>query len=67
MDAAIKDLSVEKKMILIEELWEDIEKERSMGLTKAQKELLDERMRLHLENPNEGISLEQFREKYLTK
>lgn len=67
MDAAIKDLTVEEKIMLVEELWEDIEKERSLGLTKAQKELLDERMRLHLNNPNEGISLEQFREKYLVK
>jgi putative addiction module component (TIGR02574 family) len=66
MNAAIKNLSVEEKIILVEELWEDIEKERSIGLTKAQKELLDERMRLHLMNPNEGISLEQFREKYLS-
>lgn len=67
MEATIKDLTVEEKIMLVEELWEDIEKERSLGLTKAQKELLDERMRLHLKNPNEGISLEQFREKYLTK
>jgi putative addiction module component (TIGR02574 family) len=66
MEATIKDLTIEEKIMLVEELWEDIEKERSLGLTKAQKELLDERMRLHLINPNEGISLEQFREKYLS-
>jgi putative addiction module component (TIGR02574 family) len=64
MEAAIRNLSIEQKIALLEELWEDIEKEQIHGLSKQQKELLDERMRQHLENPSAGISLEEFVEIY---
>lgn len=65
MDTAIKNLSIEEKIVLVEELWEEIDKERALGISIKQKELLDERRRAHFENPNEGITIEQFIEKHL--
>ncbi|TAD86992.1 MAG: hypothetical protein EAY75_06705 [Bacteroidetes bacterium] len=67
MDAAIKSLSIEDKITLVEELWEEIDKERTLALSIKQRELLDERKRMHYENPNEGISIQQFIGKYLSK
>jgi putative addiction module component (TIGR02574 family) len=67
MDAAIKNLSIEEKINLVEELWEEIDKERTMGLSIKQREFLDERKRIHHENPNEGISIQQFIEKHLPR
>ena len=64
MDAAIKKISIEEKIALVEELWEEIEQERKSGPTKFQLEILEERRKKHLENPSSGISLKNFIEKY---
>lgn len=60
----IKNMTMDEKIVLVEELWEEIEKERCSNLTNVQLEILEKRWKSHLENPTSGISLEKFISKY---
>ena len=57
-------MTTDEKIALVEELWEEIEKERATNLSDAQKEILEARWKNHIENPTSGISLDRFTEKY---
>jgi putative addiction module component (TIGR02574 family) len=65
MEAAIKNLSVEEKMILLEELWEDIEKERSSPLSESQLNHIRSRVHDYQENKEKGKNWDELRYKYL--
>jgi putative addiction module component (TIGR02574 family) len=64
MNPAIKDMTTDEKIALVEELWEEIEKERASKLSESQLEILEKRWQSHINCPTSGISLEQFISKY---
>lgn len=64
MDPAIKNMTTEEKLALVEELWEDIEKEWTCQIPEATHAILGERWDQHLKNPASGISLDEFISKY---
>jgi putative addiction module component (TIGR02574 family) len=65
MEAAIKNLSVEEKMILMEELREDIEKERLSPLSESQLNHIRSRIQDYQEKKEKGKNWEELRNKYL--
>jgi putative addiction module component (TIGR02574 family) len=65
MEAAIKDLTVEEKMILVEELLEDIEKEKVSHLSESQLNHIRSRMREYKQNQETGKNWDELRNKYL--
>ena len=60
----IKNMTTDEKIALVEELWEEIEKERGAVVSEKQLEILEMRRKSHVENPSSGISLQNFMEKY---
>jgi putative addiction module component (TIGR02574 family) len=67
MDERLAKLPIEEKIKLAEELWENIEKERSLPLTPEQQKLLEQRYKQHLENPTAGKSWKEIRSKYFNQ
>jgi putative addiction module component (TIGR02574 family) len=65
MEATIKDLTVEEKIMLVEELWEDIEKERSSPLSESQLNHIRSRVQDYQENKEKGKNWDELRYKYL--
>ena len=56
----LNTLSVDRRMRLIEVLWESIvDEQATLELTRPQREELDRRLDLYREFPNEGISWEE--------
>lgn len=66
MNSNIKSLSIEEKIALAEELWENIENERKGYLSKEQKELLDKRVETHDNNRNAATPWSEIRKKYFS-
>ena len=55
----IKELSIEERILLIEEIWDSIEAEQEMlELTEEQKEELDRRIESYRKSPGEGVTWE---------
>ena len=55
----IKELSIEERILLIEEIWNSIEAEQEMlELTEEQKEELDRRIESYRKSPGEGVTWE---------
>jgi putative addiction module component (TIGR02574 family) len=58
----LRALSTAEKIQLVEDLWDWIvEADEDIGLTEAQKRELDRRLAEHEADPQEGISLDEFR------
>ncbi len=57
----LKNLSKEEKIILVEELWDDIAKETEFSLTTEQKKLLARREKELLEGKVETKSWEEIK------
>lgn len=72
MDARLKELPVEEKLILLEELWDSIAADHQrLTLTNAQKEELDRRLDAYHKDPQGGRSAEdalsEIREKLCSR
>lgn len=52
-------LPAEEKIALAEELWSSVEEER-LPVTDEEIAFAEERLKLHNENPTEGMSVEEF-------
>ena len=62
----IKDLTVEQRLALIEDIWESLTPE-DVPVTDAQRSELDRRLRAHEENPGEYIAWEELRQRIIGK
>ena len=60
------NLPVEEKLQLVEALWEKINEE-SVSVTKEEIEFARKRFDLHKENPSEGLSWEEVKNKITEK
>ena len=60
----LKNLSKSEKLLLINDLWDDIaETEDDFPLSQNTKELLDRRYEAFQANPNEGLPWDEVRKK----
>jgi putative addiction module component (TIGR02574 family) len=58
----ILNLSVSERILIVEAIWDSIpETEETLGLSDETKQLLDERLAAHVDNPNEGSSWEEVK------
>jgi putative addiction module component (TIGR02574 family) len=56
----------DEKIALAEELWSSIE-EKNIPVSDEEIAFAEERLRLHQENPSEGISVEEFKKRFADK
>lgn len=60
----ILQLSIAERIQLAEDIWDSIAAfPEAMPLTEAQKEELDRRLQAHTQNPNEGISWDELKDR----
>ncbi len=59
-------LPVEEKIALVEELWSSVEDEK-LPVTRDEVEFAKERLKLHKENPTDGISVAEFKKSFFDK
>lgn len=58
----ILNLSVSERILMVEAIWNSIpENEETLGISDETKQLLDERLAAHENNPNEGSSWEEVK------
>ena len=60
----LQSLTTDEKIKLAEELWKNIEIERSASLTPVQQKLLEKRIQQHQQNPDKAGSWKEIRKKY---
>ena len=62
----IKELSVPEKILLVEEIWDDLARSNeSFELTQSQQDELDRRLQSYAENPSQGRTWEEIRNEFL--
>jgi putative addiction module component (TIGR02574 family) len=60
----ILQMSVAERIQLVEDIWDSIASSpRAVPVTDAQKEELDRRLQAYAENPDEGVSWDELKEK----
>jgi putative addiction module component (TIGR02574 family) len=59
-------LPTEERIALAEELWSSIEDEQ-LPITEEEAAFAEERLKLHRENPEEGMSVEEFKKRFSDK
>ena len=60
----ILQLTIAERIQLAEDIWDSIAAfPEAIPLTDAQKEELDRRLQAHAENPNDGISWDELKDK----
>lgn len=64
MIPAIKNMTTDKKIALVEELWEDIEKERAKPLSDSQMNHIRKRIEEYRINGNQGTTWEEVKGRY---
>jgi putative addiction module component (TIGR02574 family) len=58
----ILNLSVSERILMVEAIWDSIpENEETLGLSDDTKQLLDDRLASHLNNPTQGSSWEDVK------
>jgi len=58
----ILNLSVSERILMVEAIWNSIpENEETLGISDETKQLLDDRLATHKDNPNEGSSWEEVK------
>ena len=63
----IKELSIEERILLIEEIWDSIEAEQEMlELTEEQKSELDRRLESYRKNPGESVTWESVKSRLMS-
>jgi putative addiction module component (TIGR02574 family) len=65
MESSIKNLSLEEKIALAEERWEEIEKQRCPQLFDAQLKHIRSRVQEYEANPEKGKNWDELKPKYL--
>lgn len=61
----IMSLSVAEKILLVEKIWDSIAEDTSkQPLPEWKKELIEQRLAEHKENPDDGIAWEELKKKY---
>jgi putative addiction module component (TIGR02574 family) len=61
----IMDLSVAEKILLVEKLWDSIAEDTSkQPMPDWKKELIEQRLTEHKQNPSAGVSWEELKKKY---
>jgi putative addiction module component (TIGR02574 family) len=65
MNPAIKDMTTDEKIALVEELWEEIEKERVHAMSDKQMQHINKRIEEHNEQGNIGKTWDDIKLKYL--
>jgi len=63
---ALFALPDEEKIALAEELWSSVE-DKHLPVTNEEVEFAAERLKLHNENPAEGMSVEEFKKRFADK
>jgi putative addiction module component (TIGR02574 family) len=64
----ILNLSVSERILIVEAIWDSIpESEESLELSDETKQLLDDRLANHMDNPNEGSSWEEVKSRIKTQ
>jgi len=64
--AELLSLPAEEKIALAEELWSSVEDER-LPITAEEIAFAEERLKLHNQNPAEGMSIEEFKRHFSDK
>lgn len=59
-------LSADEKLALAEELWSSVEEEL-LPITNEEISFAEERLKMHEENPQEGMSLEELKKYFADK
>jgi putative addiction module component (TIGR02574 family) len=67
MIPAIKNMTTDEKIALVEELWEEIEKERATALSDNQMRHIKNRIEEHNIQGNTGKGWEEIKLKYAKK
>ena len=63
----IKELSIEERIMLVEEIWDSIVAEEEMPeLTEQQKAELDRRLESYRKNPDESVTWESVKSRLLS-
>jgi putative addiction module component (TIGR02574 family) len=63
----ILQLTIAERIQLVEDIWDSVAAfPEAIPLTDAQKEELDRRMQAYAQNPNEGISWDELKDKLRT-
>jgi len=58
----ILNLSVSERIIIVEAIWDSIsENEETVALSEETRQLLDDRLMAHQNNPNDGSSWEEVK------
>jgi putative addiction module component (TIGR02574 family) len=62
----IKELTIPEKILLVEEIWDDIARENeAFELSPSQKNELERRLQSYSENPSQGRKWEEIRAEFL--
>jgi putative addiction module component (TIGR02574 family) len=58
----ILNLSVSERILIVEAIWDSIsENEQTVALSEESRQLLEDRLKAHQNNPNEGSSWEDVK------
>jgi len=58
----ILNLSVSERILIVEAIWDSIsQNEETVALSEETRQLLDDRLKAHQNNPNEGSSWEEVK------
>ena len=64
----ILNLSVSERILMVEAIWDSIpENDKKLGLSDETRQLLDDRLATHINNPNEGSSWEEVKSRIKTQ
>ena len=64
----ILNLSVSERILIVEAIWDSIsENEETVALSEETRQLLDDRLIAHQNNPNEGSSWEEVKSRIKTQ
>ncbi|HEX7585008.1 MAG TPA: addiction module protein [Prolixibacteraceae bacterium] len=64
----ILNLSVSERILMVEAIWDSIpENDEKLELSDETRQLLDDRLATHLNNPNEGSSWEEVKSRIKTQ
>ena len=67
LNVRVHDLSIEERILLIEEIWDSIESEQEMpDLTEEQKAELDRRLESYRKNPDESLTWESVKSRLMS-
>ena len=68
LEKKIKELSVPEKILLVEEIWDDIARENEgFELTQSQKDELERRLQSYPSSPSQVRTWEEIRAEFLNR